>query len=66
MKIKRVELTKFKRFTHLIIEDIPETARLVIMAGPNGSEKSSFLRGYISGTGWHGANSVTIGTMRIM
>jgi chromosome segregation ATPase len=36
MKIKKIELTGFKRFTHLTIERIPETARLVIVAGPNG------------------------------
>ena len=33
MKIRKVELTKFKRFTHLIVDSIPESARLVIMGG---------------------------------
>lgn len=43
MKIKRVELTKFKRFTHLMVEDIPESVKLVMLVGPNGSGKTSFM-----------------------
>jgi len=43
MRIKRVELKSFKRFTHLIVEDIPETTKLVVLVGPNGSGKTSLL-----------------------
>lgn len=43
MRIKRVELTQFKRFTHLVVEEIPETVKLVILVGPNGSGKTSFM-----------------------
>ncbi len=43
MKIKKIELQNFKRFTHVIVDDIPETAKLVILVGPNGSGKTSFL-----------------------
>lgn len=43
MKIKKIELNNFKRFTHLIVEDIPETAKLVVLVGPNGSGKTSFM-----------------------
>lgn len=43
MKIKKVELNNFKRFTHLVVEEIPETTRLVVLVGPNGSGKTSFM-----------------------
>lgn len=43
MRIKRVELNDFKRFTHLTVEDIPETAKLIVLVGPNGSGKTSFI-----------------------
>lgn len=43
MKIKKIELNNFKRFTHLIVENIPKTAKLVILVGPNGSGKTSFM-----------------------
>jgi len=41
MKIKSVELRNYKRFNHLVIEKIPETAKLVVLLGPNGCGKSS-------------------------
>jgi predicted ATPase len=43
MKIKKVTLDRFKRFTDLTITDIPETARLIILVGPNGSGKTSLF-----------------------
>ena len=43
MKIKRIELNNFKRFTHLLVEDIPDTTKLVVLVGPNGSGKTSFM-----------------------
>ena len=39
MKIKSIKLEGFKRFTDLKIEGIPETAKLVVMIGPNGCGK---------------------------
>lgn len=41
MKIKSIHLKDFKRFTDVKIEEIPETAKLVVMIGPNGCGKSS-------------------------
>ena len=41
MKIKSIHLKDFKRFTDLTIEGLPETAKLVVMIGPNGCGKSS-------------------------
>ena len=43
MKIKKIELNNFKRFTHLSVEGIPGTAKLVVLVGPNGSGKTSFM-----------------------
>ena len=41
MKIQSIKLKGFKRFTDLTIESLPETAKLVVMIGPNGCGKSS-------------------------
>lgn len=43
MKIKKIELNNFKRFTHLRVDNIPETTKLVVLVGPNGSGKTSFM-----------------------
>ena len=43
MRIRDIYLTRFKRFTNLKIEGIPDTAKLVILVGPSGSGKSSLL-----------------------
>lgn len=40
MKIKNLQLQNFKRFTDLTISDIPETSKLVLLIGSNGSGKS--------------------------
>ena len=47
MKIKSIKLKDFKRFTDLTIEGLPETAKLVVMIGPNGCGKSSVFDGLI-------------------
>ncbi len=46
MRIKSIELERFRRFTKLKIENLPETAKLVILAGPNGSGKTTFAESY--------------------
>lgn len=43
MRIKSIELNNFKRFTHLTVDSIPETAKLVVLVGPNGSGKTSLM-----------------------
>lgn len=40
MRIQSLHLENFKRFTNLTIKDIPETAKLVLLIGGNGSGKS--------------------------
>lgn len=46
MKVKTIKINKFKRFTDLTITDIPESARLIILAGPNGSGKTSLFEAF--------------------
>ena len=43
MKIKSIHLGNFKRFTDLKIQNIPATAKLVVLLGPNGCGKSSLF-----------------------
>ena len=59
MRIKKIHVEQFKRFTDLTIEGIPQTAKLVVLLGPNGCGKSSLfdafkvwhiLKGYNNGS----------------
>ena len=50
MKVASVRLQEFKRFTDLLIMDIPESSKLVVLMGPNGCGKSSVLDGFVM---WH-------------
>ncbi|TAF73106.1 MAG: chromosome segregation protein SMC [Bacteroidetes bacterium] len=42
-RIKNISVKNFKRFTDLTISDIPETSKLVLLIGSNGSGKSSLF-----------------------
>lgn len=46
MRITRLQLKNFKRFTDLTIENIPKEAKLVLLIGSNGSGKSSIFDGF--------------------
>lgn len=48
MRIERVELNNYKRFSKLTLADIPETARLVVLLGPNGCGKSSLFDAFLT------------------
>ncbi|MDX2246635.1 MAG: AAA family ATPase [Bacteroidia bacterium] len=43
MKISKIHLSNFRRFTDLIIDNIPDTSKLVLLIGSNGSGKSSLF-----------------------
>ena len=43
MKVREIRLTNFKIFTDATITDIPDSARLVLLVGPNGCGKSSLI-----------------------
>jgi predicted ATPase len=53
MKVKTIKINKFKRFTDLTITEIPESARLIILAGPNGSGKTSLFEAFMH---WYRVN----------
>ena len=36
MRIKSIHLKNFKRFADVLVRDIPETVKLVVVVGPNG------------------------------
>lgn len=46
MKIKKIHLDHFKRFTDLTISDIPESAKLIVLVGPNGCGKTSLFEAF--------------------
>jgi len=47
MKISHIKLKNYKRFTDLTITNLPSTAKLIILVGPNGSGKTSLFDAFL-------------------
>ncbi|TXJ36445.1 ATP-binding protein [Brachyspira aalborgi] len=50
MKIERIEIKNFKRFTHLVIEELNKNLKLILVVGSNGCGKSSLFEAF---NYWH-------------
>lgn len=46
MKIREIKINNFKRFTNLTVTEIPETAKLIVLVGPNGCGKTSLFEAF--------------------
>src|SRR5688572_779915 len=47
MRVSSVHLHAFRRFSDVTIVDLPATARLIVLAGPNGNGKSSLFDAFV-------------------
>ncbi|SET02927.1 AAA family ATPase [Thorsellia anophelis] len=56
MRLKRINIINFKRFSNLTIEDIPQSAKLVILTGPNGSGKTCIFEAFNAWMSLYGYN----------
>ncbi len=57
MKIREIKINRFKRFTDLTVSNIPETAKLIVLVGPNGSGKTSLFEALYHFYKWKGFNT---------
>lgn len=57
MKIREIKINRFKRFTDLTVSSIPETAKLIVLVGPNGSGKTSLFEALYHFYKWKGFNT---------
>ncbi len=46
MKLREIQIKNFKRFTNITIKDLPESAKLVVLVGPNGCGKTSLFEAF--------------------
>jgi hypothetical protein len=53
MRLATINIRDFKRFHNLTIDGIPESARLVILTGPNGSGKTSVFEAFNYWMSWN-------------
>lgn len=58
MKIRDIHIEHYKRFTNLTITELPETAKLVVLVGPNGCGKTSLFEAFNYWYRWKGFSNV--------
>lgn len=46
MKLEKISIKDFKRFSNLEVSNIPQTTKLVLLTGPNGSGKTSLFEAF--------------------
>ena len=59
MKIQSIHIQHYKRFTDLTISGLSETAKLVVLVGPNGCGKTSLFEAFNYWYRWRGFGNVS-------